>query len=128
MEHTITTGIIGEETMIVEKKDTAAALGSGLAEVYATPAMVAFMENTAYKSIEAHLPEGYSSVGTEINVQHLKATLPASKVTCKSVITKVEGKKIHFEIEAQDEKGIIGKSEHIRYIIHSETFLSRLSE
>jgi predicted thioesterase len=128
MEHTIKTGIIGEETKIVENNDTASALGSGLAEVFATPALVALMENTAYKSIEAYLPEGYSSVGTQINIQHLKASLPGAQISCKSVISKVEGKKIYFNIEAADEKGLIGKSEHIRYVIHTDSFLAHLNE
>ena len=126
MELSITVGIQGHETKIVEKKDTASAFGSGLAEVFATPAMIALMENTAYLSIDSLLPEGYSSVGISINVQHKKASLPGSIVSCYSEVTKVDGKKVHFHIEASDEEGEIGVAEHVRYIINSDEFMRRL--
>jgi predicted thioesterase len=84
------------------------------------------MENTAYKSIEPYLPEGFSSVGIQVNVSHKKASLPGSIISCRSEITKVEGKKIFFSLTASDEKGEIGTGEHIRYIINSKEFMERL--
>jgi fluoroacetyl-CoA thioesterase len=128
MEFAISTGITGAETIIVEKKDTARQYGSGLAEVYATPALVALMENTAYKSIEPFLPEGYSSVGIQINVSHKKPSLPGSIVSCHSEVVKVEGKKIYFTLSANDEDGEIGLGEHVRYIINSKEFMERLKK
>ncbi len=122
----IKTGIKGHQTKIVEKKDTATQIGSGLAEVFATPSMIALMEQTAYKSIEDILPEGYSSVGIEINVKHLKASLPGAIITCKSEINKIDGKKVSFEIIASDENGIIGTANHTRYIINSKEFINKL--
>jgi len=126
MEFNIKSGIQGHETKIVEKKDTATSFGSGLAEVFATPAMIALMENTAYLSIDSLLPDGFSSVGISINVQHKRASLPGSIISCQSEVTKVEGKKIHFFIEAFDEEGEIGEAEHVRYIINSDDFMNRL--
>ena len=120
------TGVIGHQTKIVEKKDTASQFESGLANVYATPAMIALMEKTAFKSIEHLLPDGYSTVGIFIKVQHLKASLPGAIITCKSEVIKTDGKKIFFEISAFDEKGIIGKSDHTRYLINSEEFIKSL--
>ena len=124
----ITIGIKGNQTKIVEKKDTAAQIGSGLADVFATPAMIALMEQTAYKSIEDVLPEEYSSVGIEINVKHLKASLPGAIITCNSEITEIDGKKVSFEIKASDENGIIGTAHHVRYIINSEEFINKLKQ
>lgn len=112
----------------VEPADTAVMYGSGLAEVYATPAMIAFMEQTAYMSIEPFLPEGYSSVGISINVQHKKATLPGKEVSCHSEVIQVEGKRISFKLVASDEDGEIGTAEHTRYIINSEEFIARLKK
>jgi predicted thioesterase len=126
MEISIQTGTQGHETKIVEHKDTAKHHGSGLADVFATPAMVALMENAAYKSIESSLPDGFSSVGIQINVQHKRASLPGSLITCTSTVTKVEGKKVFFTITASDEQGEIGFAEHIRYVINSSDFISRL--
>ncbi|MGE4289752.1 MAG: thioesterase family protein [Salinivirgaceae bacterium] len=127
MEFDIKKGVLGHETRMVEKKDTAKHFGSGLAEVYATPSMIALMEYTAFKSVEAYLPEGFSTVGIQINVQHKKASLPGSIITCNSEVTKVDGKKIHFQIVASDERGEIGTAEHIRYVINSNDFMSKLS-
>lgn len=127
MEFDVKTGVQGHETRMVEKKDTAKHFGSGLADVYATPAMIALMEYTAFKSVEPYLPEGFSTVGIQINVQHKKASLPGSIITCNSVVSKTDGKKIHFQITANDEQGEIGTAEHIRFIINSHEFMSRLS-
>lgn len=126
METTIKIGITGKQEKIVEAKDTASAYGSGLAEVFATPAMIALMEQTAYKSLEPHLLEGFGTVGISIDVQHKKATLPGKKVQCQSTVTKVDGKRITFEINALDEQGEIGTATHVRYIINNADFIARL--
>lgn len=128
MNNYLSTGIQGHQTKIVEKKDTANHYGSGAAEVFATPALIALMEKTAFESIEALLPEGFSSVGIEINVQHSKASLPGAIITCKSELIRIDGKKVFFSILAYDEKGQVGKAEHTRYIINSEEFMKRLKE
>lgn len=128
MEHTVIEGIQGFQTKIVEKKNTAKALGSGLAEVFATPALVALMENAAFNSIEKFLPVGFSSVGIQINVSHIKASLPGAIISCTSTVSKVDGKKVYFTIEASDNAGPIGSAEHIRYIVNSEKFLQNLQE
>ena len=126
MNFNIKTGIRGNQTKIVENSDTAKQFGSGLAEVYATPAMIALMEKTAFTSIESLLPKGFSSVGIEINVQHLKASLPGAKITCESEIMSVDKKKIYFEISAYEKAGQIGKAKHTRYIINSDEFMNSL--
>lgn len=125
MEIKIPTGVKGEQTKIVSLADTAKAYGSGLAEVFATPAMIAFMEQTAYKSIEAYLPKGYSSVGTSLNVQHKKATLPDREVLCQSEVIAVDGKKVKFVIKVYEGEMEIGTAEHTRYIINSADFMSK---
>jgi predicted thioesterase len=124
----ITTGIQGNETKIVEINDTALKVGSGLAEVFATPAMITLMEKTAFLSIDNILPEGWSSVGMQIDVKHKKASLPGAIINCISEVTKVEGKKVWFEIKASDENGEIGKAIHIRYIINSDEFMTALQK
>jgi len=128
MGHKVIEGIQGFQTKIVEKKNTAKAFGSGLAEVFATPALVALMENAAFKSIDDYLPEGYSSVGIQINLSHIKASLPGAIISCNSTVSKVDGKKVYFTIEASDNIGPIGTAEHIRYIINSEKFIQKLQE
>lgn len=127
MEINIPVGVKGEEKKNVALTDTASAYGSGLAEVFATPAMIAFMEQTAYKSIEPHLPQGYSSVGIGLNnVLHKKATLPQKEVVCHSEVVKVDGKKITFSIQVFEGDIEVGCAEHTRYIINSEEFMKNI--
>ena len=126
MNFDIKQGICGNQTIIVENSDTATQFGSGLAEVYATPAMIALMEKTAFTSVESLLPKGYSSVGIEINVKHFKASLPGATITCESEVINIDGKKLFFEISAHDKTGQIGKAKHTRYIINSDEFMDSI--
>jgi predicted thioesterase len=107
-------------------KDTASHYGSGLVDVYATPAMIALMENTAQLSVKPYLPKGYITVGTAIDIRHHKAIPVGMKVKCVSVLSSVEGKKLTFNITTWDEKGLIGSGNHSRYIVNTEEFLNRL--
>ncbi|PLX10136.1 MAG: thioesterase [Marinilabiliales bacterium] len=115
-----------ELSMQVEEKDTAAAYGSGMVKVFASPAMIAFMENTALKAVLDFLPQGYNTVGTAVNVSHIKATPVGMKVTCKAEIVKIEGRKLVYAVKAWDEEGLIGEGEHTRFIIDLERFMSKL--
>jgi len=126
MEKILKEGLSFTQSITVEKKDTAKEWGSGNLEVFATPAMVGLMENTALKCIAEYMTEGRDTVGIEINTQHIKATKVGKQVTCTATITKVDGKKLFFDIKAEDEDAAIGRSKHIRYIIDTEKFLSRL--
>lgn len=120
------TGKTFTQKMSVQPKDTAAVYGSGHLEVFATPAMVALMENTAVRCLEGELEEGADTVGIQINVQHLKATAVGGQVSCQATITQVEGRKISFEIEVWDEKGKIGSACHERFIIDPVRFMAKL--
>lgn len=126
MEKQIYEGIVNILTMTVTEKDTAARYGSGLIDVFATPAMIGLMENTAQSSVSDLLPPGFITLGIEINVKHSKATPIGMKVTCKSILTKVDGKKLSFDIKAWDENAEIGSATHIRYIVDAEKFMEKL--
>jgi len=119
-------GLTVTQTMTVTNKDTAIHHGSGKLEVFATPAMVAFMENTAVACIDPEMKTGTDSVGIQIDTKHNKATKLGAVVTCSAKLVKVDGKKLSFEIEASDEDGNIGSAFHVRYIIDPIKFMSRL--
>ncbi len=114
-----------EVTVRVTQELSAKEMGSGTLEVYATPAMVALMEQTAAESVENLLEEGKTSVGTKIEVEHLAATPIGMEVTCKSELTAFENRKLVFSLEAYDEAGLIGKAYHERFIIDQERFLEK---
>src|SRR6056297_2116803 len=94
-------GITGKLAKVVSKEETAAAYGSGLVEVFATPAMVALMENTCLESVEAKLPDTHSTVGMKISVTHEKATPVGMQVTCESALVEVDRKRLVFKVEAR---------------------------
>jgi fluoroacetyl-CoA thioesterase len=109
----------------VTENETAVKMGSGDLEVYATPAMIALMENAAKTLVIDELPNGYTTVGIEMNVKHIKSSPIGAKIQCKAVLTKVDNKKLFFDVEANDDEGIIGKGSHVRYIVNAEDFMNK---
>jgi len=126
MDIRIIPGIKGQQEMTVGKKDTATAFGSGLVEVFATPAMIAFMEMTALKSIEHLLPQTATTVGSEVNIKHLRATPVGRKVQCESTLIEVVGRKLVFELVVMDDEIPIGHGTHVRYVVDKKKFLAQL--
>ena len=114
------------QEITVTDRDTAAAYGSGKLEVFATPAMVALMENTAIRSLEGGLEPDTDTVGIAIDVQHVKATAVGQKVYCKATVTEIDGRRIRFEIEVWDDKGAVGHAIHDRFVINPVKFMSKL--
>lgn len=107
---------------MVTQENTAKTVGSGELDVFATPAMIALMEETAYKSVAGELDAGMGSVGTLMNVKHLSATPVGMKVTCHTELREVDGRRLVFHVEARDEAGLIGEGTHERFIVENEKF------
>ncbi len=122
----LTPGIEGKRKIAVTADTTAIAYGSGTVDVYATPAMIALMEQTAMESVAGMLPETHVTVGTEVSVKHFKATLPGKSVICNTRLIQAEGMKLVFEVTASDESGLIGKGTHTRYIVDKQMFIDNL--
>jgi fluoroacetyl-CoA thioesterase len=115
------------QSFVVNSMQTAKYLGSGNLDVFATPAMIACMENTALKLLQKSLPEGADSVGTEINTKHIKASIVGDEIVFEARIIQHDDKKVVFEISATNQDKIcIGTALHTRYIVDVEKFLSRL--
>jgi len=110
---------------VVTEKDTAMSFGSGGVKVFATPMMIGLMENAALSAVDLHLPKGYVTVGTRIDVRHLAATPVGMKVYAMAKLIGIDGKRLEFKVEAYDEKEKIGEGSHERYIIDVERFIER---
>lgn len=121
-------GIKNTQKITVEQKDTALSHSSGSLEVFATPAMIALMENTAMNAVSSFLAEGEATVGTEINVKHLSATPIGGQVTCEAELTEIDGRRLVFKVTAWDNKGVIGEGSHQRFIIKTEKFMAKAKE
>lgn len=114
--------------IIVTEQLLALTVGSGDVKVYATPMMICLMEEVASKCLKQYLDEHTTSVGTMINTTHISATPVGMKVTATATITQIDGKKVCFDIHANDEKGLIGKGTHERFILNREKFEEKTNE
>lgn len=126
MDFSVNIGLSFTATTVVDRTNIASKYGSGLIDVFATPAMVALMENASFNAVQPYLPQGYNTVGIEVCVKHTKATPMGMKISCKSTLIEVDGKRLVFEVVATDEVAEIGRGTHTRYIIDTEKFMNKI--
>ncbi|MBR5464683.1 MAG: thioesterase family protein [Alistipes sp.] len=119
-------GLKATTTVVVNETNTAKVMGSGDLEVFATPSMVALMENAAMMAVAAELPEGSTTVGSEMNCSHIKPSKMGATISATAILTEVEGRKLTFVVGATDEQGIIGEGTHVRFIVDRERFMAKL--
>lgn len=119
-------GLTGRAETVVAESNTAAAVGSGLVPVFATPFMIALMEGAAVNAVLPCLDADEGTVGTHLNVSHDAATPIGMKVWAEATLTAAEGKKLTFEVAAFDETGEIGRGTHERFVIKPERFLAKV--
>ncbi len=112
----------------VDNTNTAASYGSGSVDVFATPAMVALMENAARHAVAPALPEGSTTVGTAVNITHTRATPMGKKVRATATLTAADGRALTFEVKAEDDEGIVGEGTHSRFIVDTERFMAKLKK
>ena len=123
----IQSGIKGRREQTVTAEMSAARIGSGLVEVFATPMMVALIEQTCLESVLPHLEEGQGTVGTLINVSHVSATPVGMRVWCESELTEVDRRRLVFRVKAYDQCGLIGEGIHERFVIDTAKFMDKIS-
>ncbi len=121
-------GLTGEVTREVTDEITAHAMGSGGVRVLGTPAMIMLMEQAALAAVEPCLAEGQTTVGTHLDVRHLAATPVGMKVTVRARLVEVDGRRLTFEVEAEDDREQVGTGRHERFIVDMARFLARVEE
>ena len=119
------TGIRGTMEIVVTDNLTAKSVGSGELNVYATPAMIALTEETAWKSVARELDPGQGTVGTRLDISHLSATPVGMKVRCETELIEIDRRKLVFRVNVFDEAGKIGEGTHERFIVENEKFQSK---
>ena len=122
----VTTGIKGRREQTVTPEMSAARVGSGLVEVFATPMMISLIEQTCNESVLPYLDEGQGTVGTLVNVAHTSATPIGMRVWCESELVEVDRRRLVFSVKAYDECGLIGEGTHERFIIDTAKFFEKV--
>ena len=110
-------------TRTVADNETAEILGSGGLPVYATPSMICHMELAAFSLAAQH---GHQTVGTKVNICHLRACRPGTEVKITAQLTEIDGRRLEYNIQVEDEKGLLGEGSHQRFIIDPERFMAKL--
>jgi len=120
-------GMVNEGTFVVKEEYLAGHLGTGSARVLSTPWLIALMEITSHRLLAAHLPGGFSSVGTEVNMRHLAPTPLGKTVRVRAEVLSVEKNTVLFHVQAWDDLEQIGECQHKRAMIEVERFLKRVA-
>ena len=121
----INIGSKGSASLTVTADRLAVNVGSGSLEVLATPVMIMLMEKAACEAVAQYMESDETTVGTQMNADHLAATPEGMSVTAEAVVTAVNGREICFEVSASDEAGLIGKGTHKRFLVFGERFTEK---
>ena len=117
MPEGLKTGLTGQAEVLVSDSNTAEVFGNAGAKVFATPLLVALMEQAAIDAIRPCLLPGEGSVGTKIEMSHLAATPVGMVVTAKAELVEVTGKKMVFSVTATDSREVVGTCRHERFLV-----------
>lgn len=119
-------GLTGSAELVVGDEHTAPRVGSGAIRVLATPVMINLIEAAALAAVEHLLPPGHQSLGTVLHVRHIAATPVGMRVKATATLEKVDGRTLHFRVEARDERELIGDGTHERVVVNVEKFDQRV--
>src|SRR3954462_8858104 len=121
-------GLRGTAELVVGEEHTAPRVGSGAVHVLATPVMINLFEAAALDAVEHLLPPGHQSLGTVLNVRHVAATPVGMRVVASATVEKVDGRTVHFRLEARDERDVIGDGAHERMVVNVAKFDARVQQ
>lgn len=126
--------MVGEKfttTVTVTEAQTAKVMGSGELPVLATPALVAIMENAAMLCAAPALEEGQTTVGTEMDIKHLKASAVGATIETTAELIEVKGhhgRQMVFRVSSKDNGVEIGEGYHVRYVVETERFMAQFNK
>jgi predicted thioesterase len=126
MEFNIPADLKLTKTFEVKDQHIADFLGSGKVAVLSSPSMILMMEQTAMLAVQEHLPEGWITVGTRVDVQHLRATKKGEEIIVTAKLKLLEGKHLTFDVVAMHGEQKIGEGIHERHIVNKEKFLAKI--
>jgi predicted thioesterase len=115
-------GLVGEMTLVVADGDTAVAVGSGDVAVLATPRVVALCEAATVAAVAGRLDPGQTTVGTRVELDHLRASRVGDHVTARATLTAVDGRRLTFTVEATDGEHTVGRGVVVRALVDRSRF------
>lgn len=118
-------GLSAEVELIVAETDTALALRSGSVPVLATPRVVALCEEATVKALENELDPGETSVGMQVQLDHLAPTAVGHRVAAEATVEKISGRRIVFTVSVNDERGLVAVGRVTRVVVDAERFVDR---
>ena len=125
MKDSLRPGLTSTKRITVDRDRTISFMGEE-ARVYATPRLVSDMEFTCRNLMLEHSDVAEDSVGAEIALKHMAATLEGSAVEITVRIVAVEDRKVVFEVAAKDEIEAISVGTHTRVVVDLARRIERL--
>ena len=119
-------GLTAVDYYLIKSEHVAKHVGSGEVETLSTPAMIAFMENTARQTVESKLPEGDITVGTRVDIRHLGPVPIGENLKVTAQLLRTDKIRLTFKVKAEWRNEVIGIGQHERFIVNKEKFLQRL--
>ena len=120
--------IKGEAVTMVNNTNCACAVKSGSLQVFATPMMLALMEEATCNACLPLLDDGETTVGIKVSVTHDKASGLGTAITARATLEEVDGRRLVFSVTANDDKGdVIGKGEIQRFVVIADKFMKRVN-
>ncbi len=122
-------GITAQLSHTVQENDTARFSGGDtLPPVFSTPLVIRLLERTSHQAILPYLDAGQGSVGVVVNIRHLAATPVGFTVNTRAEVLSVDGRRVHFKVEAWDDLEKIAEGEHERFIIDLDRFVQKVNQ
>ena len=121
-------GLSIEQRRQILEADCIRFLGGDVQPSLSTPAMIMCMELACRDLAKPHLDAGQDTVGVRVDIEHLAATPLGAMVDFRAKLTKIEERKLSFEVEAVDGEEVVGRGRHVRFIVDVERFAKGLKK
>jgi predicted thioesterase len=118
-------GLAASAILEVGSDDTALALRSGEVPVLATPRLIGLCEEASLAAVAGHVPEGCTTVGTSVQVNHVAPTAVGHDVTAEATLERVEGRRLIFTVSVSDDRGLVAAGKVTRVVVDVERFLDK---
>lgn len=118
-------GLSAEVELMVSDADTAISLRSGSVPVLATPRVIALCEEATVRALENELDPGMTSVGMQVQLDHLAPTAVGHRVAAEATVEKINGRRIIFTVSVNDERGLVAVGRVTRVVVEVDRFLDK---